>query len=50
MRRVSILYAFDNPRQGSHLGLTERDKDAARAAGERAMFALLFDLIERHGR
>jgi uridine phosphorylase len=46
MRRVSLLYAFDNPRQGAHLGLTEGDKDAARAAGEEAMFALLFDLIE----
>lgn len=46
MRRVSLLYAFDNPRRGAHLGLTENDKDAARAAGERAMFSLLFDLIE----
>ncbi len=50
LRRVSILYAFDNPRQGAHLGLTEAHKDAARAAGEDGMFALLFGLIERHGR
>lgn len=49
MRRLSLLYAFDNPRQGSHLGLTEAAKDAARAEGEMAMFRLLFDLIERHG-
>ena len=48
MRRVSLLYAFDNPRQGSHLGLTEADKDAARAEGEQAMVGLLFDLIEAH--
>ena len=48
MRRISLLYAFDNPRAGSHLGLTERDKDAARAEGERAMFDLLFGLIARH--
>jgi purine-nucleoside phosphorylase len=47
MRRVSLLYAFDNPRHGSHLGLTEAHKDDARAAGEQAMFALLFALIER---
>ena len=48
MRRVSLLYAFDNPRQGAHLGLTEAHKDEARAAGEAAMFALVFDLIARH--
>jgi uridine phosphorylase len=47
MRRISLLYAFDNPRQGAHLGLTEAHKDTARAAGEAAMFALVFDLIER---
>ncbi|MGH2615262.1 MAG: hypothetical protein ACRDJC_08485 [Thermomicrobiales bacterium] len=46
MQRLSILSVFDNPRQGSHLGLTEADKDAARAAGEEAMFTLLFNLIE----
>jgi hypothetical protein len=49
MRRLSLLYAFDNSRLGSHLGLTETAKDAARAAGERAMFSLLFALIENHG-
>jgi uridine phosphorylase len=47
MRRLSMLYTFDNPREGAHLGLTEREKDAARAAGEQAMFALLFGLIEQ---
>ena len=46
MRCLSLLYAFDNPRQGSHLALTEADKAAARAAGERAMFDLLFSLID----
>ena len=45
MRRVSMLYAFDNPRQGAHLGLTEAHKDDARAAGEAAMFQLLSGLI-----
>lgn len=50
MRRLSILSVFDNPRQGAHLGLTEAHKDEARAAGEQAMFTLLFDSIERHGR
>lgn len=50
MRRLSMLYVFDNPREGAHLGLTEAHKDEARAAGEQAMFTLLFDLIEQHGR
>ena len=48
MRRVSLLYAFDNPRQGSHLGLTEADKDAARGEGEQAMFGLVFKLVEAY--
>jgi uridine phosphorylase len=47
MRRVSLLYAFDNPRQGAHLGLTEAHKDEARAAGEAAMLELTFGLIAR---
>jgi uridine phosphorylase len=50
MRRLSILSVFDNPREGSHLGLTESAKDAARAAGQQAMFTLLFALIGRFGR
>jgi purine-nucleoside phosphorylase len=49
MRRVSLLSVFDNPRQGSHLALTETAKDAARAAGERAMLDLAFAMIHRHG-
>jgi uridine phosphorylase len=46
LRRLSLLSVFDNPRQGSHLALTERDKAAARARGEAAAFALLLALIE----
>ena len=46
MRRGSLLYPFDNPRQGLHLEPTEADKDAAPAEGERAIFDLLFALIE----
>jgi uridine phosphorylase len=49
MRRASLLSVFDNPRAGSHLGLTEADKDDARGAGERAMFRLLFNLLDAHG-
>ena len=47
MERLSILSTFDNPRQGAHLGLIEAHKDAARAAGEAAMIALVFTLLDR---
>lgn len=50
IERISILSVFDNPRQGAHLGLIESHKDAARAAGEAAMRALLFDLLDRIAR
>lgn len=48
MQCVSLLYVFDNPRQGAHLGLIEADKDAARTEAEQAMFHLVFDLITRY--
>jgi purine-nucleoside phosphorylase len=47
MDRLSVLAVFDNPRHGAHLGLTEAHKDAARAAGERAMLAVAFRAIAR---
>ncbi len=47
MERLSLLSTFDNPRQGAHLGLIEEHKDAARSAGEAAMIALLFTLLDR---
>jgi len=49
LRRLSLLSVFDNPRRGQHLLLTETDKEAARAAGERAMVDLLFAVIEEQG-
>lgn len=49
MRRLSLLSAFDDPRQRVHLRLTEAAKDAARAPGEREMLRLLLALIERNG-
>lgn len=45
MERLSILYTFDNPRAGSHLGLAEADKQEARDAGERAMLEVVFRLL-----
>ena len=46
MQRVSLLSVFDNPRDGAHLALTERDKDAAREQSEDVMLALLLRMID----
>ena len=50
MRRLSVLVVFDNPREGSHLAITEADKGEARARGEAAMRRSAFQLIEREQR
>jgi purine-nucleoside phosphorylase len=42
MRRLSLLFAFDNPRQGEHIALTDDSKVERRAQGERAMIDLAF--------
>jgi uridine phosphorylase len=44
MERLSLLYAFDNPRQREHLLLSDADKDVRRAAGNARMRELVFDL------
>jgi purine-nucleoside phosphorylase len=49
MQRVSILSVFDNPRQGSHLAMTESDKQEARARGEAAALELVLDLATNRG-
>lgn len=46
MQRVSILYAFDNPRQQEHLLLNDAEKDARRAIGNIRMRELAFELAE----
>lgn len=46
MRRLSVLSVFDNPREGAHLALNERQKHDARRQGEDAMQRLLFRTIE----
>ena len=48
MQRLSLLSVFDNPREGAHLALTERDKDVARARSEEAMLALLLQMIDEN--
>jgi purine-nucleoside phosphorylase len=50
VRRLSLLVVFDNPRDRSHLALTEHDKEEARTRGEEAMRRLVLRLIEESGR
>ena len=45
MRRLSLLVAFDNPREGAHLALTEHDKAEARVRGEEAMRNIWLKLL-----
>ena len=47
MDRVSILFAFDNPRHSGHLLLDEAHKMERRAKGNRRMNDLAFELIRR---
>jgi purine-nucleoside phosphorylase len=44
MERLSILYAFDNPRRQEHLLLSDAEKDVRRAAGNERMIKLALDL------
>jgi len=46
MRRLSLLFAFDNPRQGDHILLTDAAKAERRAQGEQAVIALAFSIAE----
>jgi uridine phosphorylase len=51
MERVSLLFAYDNPRHSGHLLLDEREKADRRAAGNRRMTELAFTIIrERCGK
>jgi purine-nucleoside phosphorylase len=45
MRRLSLLFVFDNPRAGEHIMLTDDAKGARRARGERAMIDLALSII-----
>jgi uridine phosphorylase len=45
MDRASILFGFDNPRQKSHILLTDAEKDARRGRGNQAMIQLAFSTI-----
>jgi hypothetical protein len=45
MDRVSILFAFDNPRHSGHLLLDEADKSERRERGNQLMNEIAFTLI-----
>lgn len=45
MRRLSLLFAFDNPSQGDHILLTDHEKQERRNLGERQMIDTAFSII-----
>ncbi len=48
MDRVSILFAFDNPRRAADLVMEDAEKDQLRAAGNERMIALAFAVIREY--
>jgi purine-nucleoside phosphorylase len=46
MRRLSMLYVFDNPRKREHLLLSDREKDARRQQANLEMIRLALELAE----
>jgi purine-nucleoside phosphorylase len=44
MKRLSLLYAFDNPRAREHILLSNRDKDTRRSEGNQKVKELILDL------
>ncbi len=45
MRRLSLLFAFDNPGRGDHILLTDAEKQKRRAIGEQVMIEMLLSLL-----
>jgi purine-nucleoside phosphorylase len=45
MRKISLLFAFDNPCRGEHILLSDSDKSERREKGEQAMIKMAFTLI-----
>lgn len=51
MERLAILYAFDNPRRGEHVLLSDAEKEVRRSTANVKMRELAFDLaVELSGR
>lgn len=49
MQHLSLLFAFDNPRQGEHILLSDVEKQERRAKGEQIMIDMVFPIIESYG-
>ena len=47
MKRLSLLFAFDNPHQGEHILLSDSEKQERRAKGEQAMIDMVLSMMER---
>lgn len=47
MKRLAILYVFDNPLYGDSLVDTDQERDERRQQGEEAMFELVSGLLDR---
>lgn len=48
MDRVSILFAFDNPRCREHILIEDVDKDKLRILGNSRMMELAFEIVEKY--
>lgn len=46
MRRCSLLFVFDTPRQGEHIFVTDHEKRERRRLGDQAMIEAVFSYIE----
>ena len=48
MRRLSLLFVFDNPSKGEHILLSDAEKQRRREEGEQAVIDTVFAIIEKH--
>jgi len=48
MKRMSLLFAFDSPRHGEHILMTDVEKENRRATGEQNMIDIILSIIEKY--
>jgi purine-nucleoside phosphorylase len=48
MDRVSILYAFDNPRRKEHILMQDSEKDERRKSGNKLMIEMALDVVREY--
>ena len=46
MKRLSILFAYDNPFQGQSIFFTDKEKQEQRSKGKRAMLDMVFKILD----